>query len=91
MKQNMKSILFLGLVLTMALFAGLKAVHAIDAESCTNCGLREETCPENAISAGEVDGQEVYIIDPALCTNCGLCAESCPVEAIAEAEVAIPE
>lgn len=40
---------------------------------CINCGICEEVCPQNAISADE----GVYRINHELCDNCGLCAEEC--------------
>ena len=87
MNRKITTFLFVALFLTIGVFAALKSVHDIDADLCTACGLCEETCPEGAISPGEVDGKEVFIIDPVLCTNCGECAESCPVEAIAETQI----
>ena len=82
MNRKIKIGMVVALFFAVVVFAGLKEVHTIDAESCTACGLCEETCPEGAISPGEVDGVEVFIIDYVLCTNCGECASSCPVDAI---------
>ena len=89
MKKMTKVSIVSLLLISAIVFGALKTVHTIDAESCTNCGLCEETCPEGAISAGEVDGMDVFIIDPVLCTNCGECVESCPVEAISEVEMEV--
>ncbi len=46
-------------------------------EECIACGACAESCPENAISAGE----PIYVIDPAKCNDCNTCAEVCPVDA----------
>jgi ferredoxin len=52
-------------------------------EDCIFCGACEPTCPNNAISEGEI----TYVIDPDKCTECvgayssSQCAEICPVDA----------
>jgi len=53
-------------------------------DTCVNCDVCEQVCPNKAISLGE----EYYVIDPALCTECvghhdePQCIEVCPVECI---------
>jgi ferredoxin len=47
-------------------------------DKCTVCGKCKESCPVEAISAGE----KKYAIDPEKCVDCGVCAGECPSEAI---------
>jgi formate hydrogenlyase subunit 6/NADH:ubiquinone oxidoreductase subunit I len=49
-------------------------------DACTRCGSCKETCPVEAISAGEPK----FKIDADLCISCGQCCEACPVSAIKE-------
>ncbi|RPI63565.1 MAG: 4Fe-4S dicluster domain-containing protein [Planctomycetaceae bacterium] len=48
-------------------------------DACTGCGTCKDTCPADAIKAGDK-----YSIDADLCIDCGSCADSCPVKAISE-------
>ncbi len=49
-------------------------------DACINCGACADTCPVEAISAGDTQ----HNIDPDTCIDCGACSASCPVEAISE-------
>ncbi len=49
-------------------------------DACISCGACGDTCPVNAISAGDTQ----YNIDADACISCGACAAGCPVEAISE-------
>lgn len=58
-------------------------VARVDPEACNGCGLCEENCQFDAISAIVVEqGQEVAAVDPAKCFGCGLCRNHCPQEAL---------
>ena len=46
-------------------------------DSCTDCGVCAEGCPQSCIKSGEP-----YEIDQTHCLHCGLCAENCPAAAI---------
>jgi electron transport complex protein RnfB len=62
---------------------------AIDAESCSACGVCLERCQIDAI----VEGDEYMEIDEARCIGCGLCVGTCPEEAVslvAKAEAVEP-
>ena len=61
-------------------------VPEIEYDSCVNCRLCREYCPEGAISVS-TDG--VPKIDYRFCKGCGICAHECPQSAIKmkEAEV----
>ena len=48
-------------------------------DECIACGSCESTCPNDAISEGDI-----YVIDPSKCDACGCCAGACPVDAIVE-------
>ena len=47
-------------------------------ESCKNCGICINKCPENAI---EVKNNKL-VINQDKCTKCGKCLSLCPVQAI---------
>ena len=47
---------------------------------CTTCGTCKDSCPADAIKAGEPQ----YTIDPDLCIDCGSCVDVCPMKAIVE-------
>jgi formate hydrogenlyase subunit 6/NADH:ubiquinone oxidoreductase subunit I len=47
-------------------------------DKCTACGVCKDTCPVEAISAGE----PIYKIDAATCIECGQCVDACPTGAI---------
>lgn len=49
-------------------------------DECTACGSCKDSCPSEAILAGE----EQYKIDADLCIDCGTCVDECPTGAIAE-------
>ena len=51
-------------------------VALLDGESCTACGMCEETCPMDAVAMDDA------VIDPEKCIGCGLCVAACPVGAI---------
>ncbi len=57
-------------------------VAQVTPESCTMCGLCEETCPYDAVSRTEFEDREVAQIDAAVCKGCGGCAPVCPEDAI---------
>ncbi|MFU0831899.1 MAG: (4Fe-4S)-binding protein [Oscillospiraceae bacterium] len=46
-------------------------------DRCVACGVCKESCPEHAISEGEI-----YKINPSICLECGRCYEVCPHDAI---------
>ncbi|MCL2139649.1 MAG: 4Fe-4S binding protein [Treponema sp.] len=52
--------------------------YIINAETCTNCGACDSTCPVEAIS--EKDSKRW--IDREKCVDCGICSAECPVTAI---------
>lgn len=46
---------------------------------CRDCGLCQQSCPQNAISRIEKEnGQFEYISNPNKCIGCGICAGLCP-------------
>jgi formate hydrogenlyase subunit 6/NADH:ubiquinone oxidoreductase subunit I len=49
-------------------------------DACSACGTCKDTCPVEAISAGE----PIYKIDADTCIDCGSCVDSCPMSAIVE-------
>ncbi len=49
-------------------------------DDCTACGSCVDSCPSEAIKAGE----EKYNINADECIDCGSCEEACPVSAIVE-------
>jgi NADPH-dependent glutamate synthase beta subunit-like oxidoreductase/glutamate synthase domain-containing protein 3/Pyruvate/2-oxoacid:ferredoxin oxidoreductase delta subunit len=44
---------------------------------CRDCGLCQQSCPQNAISRIE-DGKFEYVSDSSKCIGCGICAGLCP-------------
>jgi ferredoxin len=48
---------------------------------CTNCGACVDSCPVNAINAGD----SKHNIDGDTCIDCGACVDTCPVSAISAA------
>jgi len=57
-------------------------IEQTDMETCTFCGVCEETCYFNArkMVDGELD------VDPANCYGCGLCLDVCPEDCITMTE-----
>jgi Pyruvate/2-oxoacid:ferredoxin oxidoreductase delta subunit len=53
--------------------------YAIDAESCTGCGLCKKNCPEEAV-VGEL--KEVHSIVQERCIRCGICRDVCKFDAV---------
>ncbi len=47
-------------------------------DACVACGACADTCPVNAISAGD----DMYVIDADACIDCGACEDGCPTGAI---------
>ncbi len=64
---------------TRGVIATSRYQAAVDARSCTGCGLCIEVCPVDAISE---DGAGAVNVNPAVCIGCGLCAFECPVSAL---------
>ena len=54
-----------------------KMAHKIDAAACVGCGCCKDSCPTEAIVAGDA-----YSIDAEKCVDCGACASTCPAGAI---------
>ena len=50
----------------------------IDQESCKNCGVCRDVCPDDAVRIKE----EQYEIDYDFCKGCGICAYECAADAI---------
>ncbi|MEJ2169322.1 MAG: 4Fe-4S binding protein [Desulfobacterales bacterium] len=50
----------------------------IDPETCKQCGICKEVCPDDAVRV--IDDQ--YVIDYDFCKGCGICAHECTAEAI---------
>ena len=50
----------------------------IDPESCKQCGICQEVCPDDAVR--QVGDR--YEIDYDFCKGCGICAHECTAEAI---------
>jgi NADH:ubiquinone oxidoreductase subunit F (NADH-binding)/(2Fe-2S) ferredoxin len=53
--------------------------YLIDPDSCTQCGLCIDSCPEGAITG---EAGEVPQINSDKCVKCAICFETCPAEAI---------
>ena len=51
--------------------------HKIDAAACVGCGCCKDSCPTEAIVAGDA-----YSIDAEKSVDCGACASTCPAGAI---------
>ncbi len=53
-------------------------------DDCKHCHTCVEVCPDSAVIAVEVPGQDKpdYLIDYEFCKGCGLCAHECPAKAI---------
>ena len=49
-------------------------------DACTACGSCSDSCPAEAINAGDTK----YNIDADACIDCGSCVDTCPVVAIVE-------
>lgn len=58
-------------------FVGGK-IARIKSGLCANCGICEEVCRFDAISAGA----ESYLVDPTTCEGCAACVYQCPEQAI---------
>jgi ferredoxin len=81
--RSKKIVIVLSALISMIfLLYAATAVHYIDQEACTKCGVCIEECPEEAIVVVEKDGEEVHMIDQEKCIQCGVCIEACPEEAI---------
>jgi len=50
----------------------------IDQETCKQCGICKEVCPDDAVRV--IDEQ--YVIDYDFCKGCGICAHECTADAI---------
>ena len=51
---------------------------AVDAETCTGCGICVDTCQTQAIA---MDENAVARVDISRCIGCGLCEPACPEKA----------
>ena len=50
---------------------------------CRDCKMCLESCPQNAISRVEKEGDTFeYVCDAKKCIGCGICIPQCPTEAI---------
>lgn len=56
--------------------------HLIINETCIECGICKDLCPQQCIKSGTP-----YFIKQENCLRCGLCTENCPVGAISNREV----
>ena len=50
----------------------------IDQETCKQCGICKEVCPDDAVRV--INDQ--YVIDYDFCKGCGICAYECTAHAI---------
>ena len=50
----------------------------IDQETCKQCGICKEVCPDDAVRV--INDQ--YVIDYDFCKGCGICAHECTADAI---------
>jgi pyruvate ferredoxin oxidoreductase delta subunit len=50
----------------------------IDQETCKQCGICKEVCPDDAVRV--INDQ--YVIDYDFCKGCGICAYECTADAI---------
>jgi 2-oxoacid:acceptor oxidoreductase delta subunit (pyruvate/2-ketoisovalerate family) len=50
----------------------------IDQETCKQCGICKEVCPDDAVRV--INDQ--YVIDYDFCKGCGICAYECTANAI---------
>lgn len=49
------------------------------AEKCVGCGLCADTCPRNAVSVMDVDGEDKAVLNEEMCIGCGACVNACPL------------
>jgi heterodisulfide reductase subunit A len=57
-------------------------VATVDQATCTGCNKCLPSCPYEAISMMQCDGQDVALISAAICKGCGGCVPICPENAI---------
>ncbi len=53
-------------------------------DDCKRCHMCVDVCPDSAVHAVQVAGQDKpdYVIDYEFCKGCGLCVYECPANAI---------
>ena len=53
-------------------------------DDCKRCHMCVDVCPDSAVHAVPVEGQDKpdYVIDYEFCKGCGLCVYECPAKAI---------
>lgn len=56
-------------------------IAVLDRDSCSSCGICEESCQINAIQLKESD-DDMPEINQQLCIGCGVCVNSCPLGAL---------
>jgi ferredoxin len=59
----------------------VNALAHVISNDCTNCGACVDSCPVNAINAGD----SKHDIDADTCIDCGACVDTCPTSAISPA------
>jgi len=56
--------------------------HVELSDACTNCGVCEQYCPNEAVNSRIKGGRLKRTFTPGLCADCALCALSCPMGAV---------